>query len=187
MNLISGQDVDIINPFPASMLGQAAQWMHCYKTLIFGDDGPRTTQEIENFLKERASHSYVASWGVVDKNNLTQSKEFEAPLVGIIFFEHVSPTNGYAHLASNRRAWGEKLAKPGLMDQAGELAIQEVWKHLPTVQRISLTAYANNKAAWNMARRLGFKKDGFFKDMGKLKGQPQDVVHFGRLRDIKEL
>lgn len=186
MNISVGKDVDLINPFPASMLPKAAQWMHCYKTLIFGDDGPKTTPEIEDFLRNRASLPFVASWGVVDKNNLTNSKEFQAPLVGIIFFENISAQNGYAHLASNRTAWGERLVKPGLMDQAGELAIQEVWKNLPQVQRISLTSYANNRAAMNMAHRLGFKKDGYFKNMGLYKGKPQDIVHFGRLRDLKE-
>lgn len=182
MQILEGRDVDVITPFPLTMLPKAAQWMHCYKTLMFGQNSPKTTDEIEKFLQERSILDCVTSWGIVDKNNLTNSKEFEAPLVGIIYFEQSCPQNGYAHLASNRRAWGERLTKPGLMEQAGHLIIDSLFKDRQELKRISITTYSNNKAAWNMALRMGFHKDGYFKSMDILNGKLVDVVHFGKLR-----
>lgn len=182
MKVLIGKDVDVIAPFPSGAFPQAATWMHCYKTLIFGDSGPQTNEEIEAFLADRARQPNIQTWGIVDKNNLTQSRQIEAPLVGIGFLEVLSPENGYFHIASNRRSWGEKIASPSLAQQAAELVIQEVWDVLPSLQRLSAATYASNKAARNLIRKVGFQKDGYFVAMGKTKGQPQDVIHFGLLR-----
>lgn len=185
MQVLIGKDVDIIAPFPSGAFPQAAQWMHCYKTLVFGDSGPATQAEIEKFLWDKTALPNVYSWAIVDKNNLTATRQ-DAPLVGIGLFELLSPENGYFHVASNRRAWGERIAQPGLVQQAAELAIPQLWKYLPTLQRISAATYASNKAARGLIKRLGFVKDGYFVAMGRTKGKPQDVVHFGLLRPQSE-
>lgn len=187
MQILQGKDVDVLTPFPSTMIPKAAQWMHCYKTLVFGDEGPKTSEEIQAFLQAKGAAPNIISWGVVDKNNLTQSREFPAPLVGVIYFELFGPNNGYAHLASNRRAWGERIAQPGLMEQAAQIALESVFATMPALQRISLTTYASNKAAWHMAQRLGFHKDGYFKSISSLNGRPMDVVHFGMLRPTVKL
>lgn len=181
MQVLEGKDVDVISPFPTGAFDQAAQWMHCYKTLIFGDSGPQTVEDIVKFLHEKTHLPNVYCWAIVDKHNLTQTRS-DAPLVGIGFFELLSPENGYFHVASNRRAWGERIAQPGLVQQAAELALPSIWAYLPTLQRISAATYASNKAAKGLIGRLGFQKDGYFVNMGRTKGRPQDVVHYGLLR-----
>lgn len=162
-----------------SQVAAAAGWMHCYKTLLWGDDGPKSDEEIVQFLTHRLP--LIRSWGVIDKNSLTNPKQ-EAPIVGLIVFEPGSPYNGYTHLASNRKAWGNKLCDPSLMDQAAALCVAEVFDSMPDIQRISVATFAKNAPAKAMCKRLGFHKDGYFVNMGKIDGVPQDVVHYGLTR-----
>lgn len=180
MKVLEGIDVDVIEPFPAIAITQAAQWMRCYKTLMFGDNGPQELPEIEAFLRAHMVLPHVRTWGVVDKNNLTHTHT-EAPLVGFVIFERPAPENGYVHLASNRRAWGEKVAQPALMEQGCQI-IREALFTEDTLQRISIVTSSNNRAAVSLAKRLGFQKDGYFRDMGRQKGHPVDMIHFGLLR-----
>jgi len=182
MNVIIGTDVDVITPFPVMAYGQAAQWMRCYKTLIFDDSGPQTNEDIERDIRNVCALPNVLSFGIVDKHNLTASKTLETPLVGIYIFEHLTRYNGYAHVASNRRAWGEKLAKPALTEQAGKICAEYLFDHIPDLQRISISCMAANRGANSLAQRLGFVKDGYMKNMKCVKGQPVDMVHYGLLR-----
>lgn len=184
MQVLIGNDVDVISPFPVQGLRQAAQWMHCYKTLTFRDDGPQTIEDIERFLGENLPRA-TRSWGIIDKNNLTGTKQ-EAPLVGLIYFDKPLPENGYFHIATNRRAWGERIAQPGLAEQAGRLILNDLWSEFPELQRVSAFTYARNKAAVHFLRKLGCRQDGYFQAMGVSKGVPQDVVHFGVLRPKEE-
>lgn len=180
IHVTEGQDVDILEPFPASEIASAATWMRCYKTLIFGDDGPQTNEDIEVFLRERLP--LMRSWGIVDKHNLTGAKRCDVPLVGLLVFEPTNRFNGYAHICSSRRAWGEKLTKPGLVEQGCNLALEQVFASMPDIQRISVATFAKNSAARALALRMGFYKDGYFKSMARELGKPQDVVHFGLVR-----
>lgn len=181
MNVLLGTDVDVIEPFPVTALPQAAQWMRCYKTLIFGDGGPQTNEEIEENLRERVGLPFVRSWGIIDKNNLTSTKQTDTPLVAIVMFEQITPQNGYFHVASNRRAWGDKLCQPGLVEQGGKLILQDIFA-TSTINRASVMCVAANKAARSLALRLGFQKDGYLLDMINVKGKPADIAHFGLLR-----
>lgn len=182
LQVLEGKDIDVLAPFPAQHLALAAQWMHCYKTLIFGDEAPATTEGIEEYLRVQAALPQVRTWGIIDKKNLTGSKVTDIPLAGIVFLELATPRNAYFHVASSRRAWGDKLAQPALVEQAGNLIIPQVFEDTPSLQRLSCATFANNKAARNLCRRLGFHKDGYFEAMGLAKGQPVDVVHFGLVR-----
>lgn len=180
MRVLEGIDIDVIEPFPAIAIGQAAQWMRCYKTLMFGDNGPQDLPEIEAFLRAHMALPQVRTWAVVDKNNLTHTHQ-DTPLVGFVIFERPSPENGYVHLASNRRAWGTKIAKVALMEQACQLIRDDIFQ-APDLQRISIVTSSNNRAAVSLARRLDFQKDGYFRDMGRQGGKPIDMIHFGLLR-----
>jgi len=183
MTILEGVNVDVICPFPAKELTAAAQWMRIYKTLIFDDSGPQTNEEIERDLRYVCGREDVKSFGIIDKNNLTQSKTNDTPLVGIFVFEQMTPYHGYAHVASNRRAWGEKIAQPALTEQAGRLCAKWVFEQDEKLQRISMACMAANKGARSIATRIGFHKDGYFKAMKCVNGMPVDVMHFGLLRN----
>lgn len=183
MQVIEGKDVDVLSPFPSGLIDEAVGWMHCHKTLVFGDDGPSTPDEIKEFLVSRMALPFVQTFGVVDKHNLTSAKKYVPPLVGIVFFERNGRENGYVHLASSRRAWGRKLAQPGLMEQGGLLIQRHLFEAMPDLTRLSVSTYENNKAARALAVRLGFKQDGRFEAMSTWRGAPMAVTHYGLLRD----
>lgn len=181
MLIIEGPNVDVVCPFPASQWHVAARMMHQQKTMIFGDGAPQDEAAIAAFLVERAAAHGIETYGVVDRQNLTHSRT-EHPLVGVIFFEPQGRENAYAHVASARRAWGNRLVQPGMIEQASELVIQHVFAQHAALQRLSVSVFAQNHAAQNLARRMGFTQDGYFRAMASWRGQPMDVVHFGRLR-----
>jgi RimJ/RimL family protein N-acetyltransferase len=177
IQVIEGKDVDVIEPFPVGQLDHVVRWMHNFKSLVL-DDMP--DEEMLMFLGEQVKR--MRTWGIIDKANLTKSKVVEVPIVGIIFFEKINPYNGYFHVASNRKAWGEKLAKPGMVEQAGRLVIDEIFKTDQDLMRVSAAMVSTNLAAVNLAKRLGFVKDGYFARAAMQSGKPKDVMHFGILR-----
>lgn len=184
MRVIQGKDVDVIAPFPVGALPAAVSWMHCYKTLVFGDQGPQSEPEILQFLQTQLQNPLVRSWAIVDKANLTASRQIDVPLVGIIIVEELTLENGYIHIASSRKAWGNRLAKPGLVDQGCEIAKQDVWDST-SLRRLSIATFASNRAARQLALRQGFAQDGYMQAMGTLRGAPQDIVHYGLLRPLQ--
>lgn len=181
MLVLEGPNVDVISPFPAAWWPQAARWMHAQKTMIFGDGAPESEADIAAFLADRAAQPGIQTFGVVDRENLTHQRS-EHPLVGVLFIEPQGAYNCYAHVASARRAWGNRLIRPGMIEQASELVIQHCFVQSPALQRISVAVFEQNHAAQNLARRMGFERDGYFRAMASWRGAPMDVVHFGRLR-----
>jgi RimJ/RimL family protein N-acetyltransferase len=181
MQVLEGTDVDVIAPFPTAQWGLAARWLHCSRTLMFGDDAPEGDAAVANWLRQHAALSGVETYGIVDKHNLT--KQSVPSLVGFIFFEPQGRENAYAHVASSRRAWGSRIVQPGLMEQGAEIVTQHCFAQHPALQRLSVACFANNFAAQNFAKRMGFRQDGFFRAMASFRSQPMDVVHFGRLRN----
>jgi RimJ/RimL family protein N-acetyltransferase len=136
-------------------------------------------------LEAHLNNPNTRSFAVVDKNNLTKAKEFDSPLVALITFEkHFGYRNGYVAVASARRAWGEKLCQPGLVQQASQLVIDQLFESEPTLNRLSLTTLAANTAAKNLALRLGFRKDGYFVNLAQSKGVGASVIHMGLQRPM---
>jgi len=183
MLILEGLDVDVISPFPAAWWPQAARWLHAQRTMVWGDGAPQDEAGIAGFLAERATVPGIETYGVVDRENLTGQRS-EHPLVGVIFFEPAGRYNAYAHVASARRAWGNRLVQHGMIEQASEAVIQHVFAQHADLQRLSLAVFAQNRAAQNLARRMGFTQDGFFRAAERWRGEPMDVVHFGRLRPV---
>lgn len=182
MLVLEGQDVDVLSPFPTAQWALAARWVHCSRTLMFGDGAPEGEAEVADWLRQHAALPGVETYGIVDKHDLTRQQR--PSLVGFIFFEPQGPVNAYAHVASSRRAWGSRIVQPGLMEQGAELVTQHCFRQHQALQRLSVACFANNFAAQNFAKRMGFRQDGFFRAMASFRGQPMDVAHFGRLRTV---
>jgi hypothetical protein len=104
-------------------------------------------------------------------------------LVGIIVFEPtVTPgttviRNGYFHVATARKAW-----RTGLVDEAGHLAISEMFKEIPTLLRVSGYMVEKNFPARSLCKRLGFTYEGLIADMFMRDGKPENMVLFGLTR-----
>lgn len=174
MRVISGPNVDLITPFPQGEIPRVWGWLQCFKSLCFDDFSPKTRDEFIGFFGE--SLGRVLSWGVIDKNNRL-SMNHPAPLIGVLTFEGASPTNGYMHVASSRKAWGSRM-----IDEAAKVAIRDVFNSNSTIARVSAVIFAGNYPAQALCRRVGFVREGVFKDMILQNNEPQAIIHYGLYR-----
>lgn len=173
ISVIPGTAVDLISPFPVAHARRVFSWLHCYRNMASTDASPKTPEAYEEFFQ--ATLPRVASFGVIDKLNLSGSKH-EVPLVGFIAFEPSTPWNAYIHLASSRKAW-----KGHMMDEATLMAIDHLFK-FSTVLRVSAFVVETNRPVRYMAQRLGFTQEAFLPDWIVQDGQPANMLHYGLTR-----
>lgn len=176
MNIISGQNVDLITPFPLVEAPRVFGWKHCYRTLSEDDDVPQGREEfIENV--ERLLPVAVTA-GVIDKGQLTSGKH-EAPLVGIVAFVPSGLRDGAIHFAAGRKAF-----KMGLVEEALGAFLPYVWESLPSLLRISALLDESNAPAKGLLKRLGFKFEGVTQGAVLVGGIPRARVQFGLVRQF---
>jgi len=174
MQIIESENVDLISPFPLNEIKRLVGWLHCYRTMLEFDGGPKTEEEHE-FYWRNIIQTYP-TWGVIDKNNKLNYKH-AAPLIGFFWAEPTNFSNVYMHLTSTRKAWAS-----GLMDEGAHALIKELFEKNPGLLRLSGAILNSNKPAKNFAKRVGMKQDGLFKDFVTQNGQPKAVAHFGLTR-----
>jgi len=178
MQIIECPNVDLISPFPEHEVPRLRKWMYCYKSLIIDDSRAGTEEQFEKYLHESILSPAMKTFGIIDKNNITQSWH-EAPLIGFVSLERTSPYNAYFHVASSRSCWGK-----GLMDEAGMAVLKLVFESDdPTLQRVSAAILDKNSPAKGLAYRCGMVKEGKFPAFILQNGQPMTVVHFGITKD----
>lgn len=180
MRIIEGNNVDLISPFPINEVTRTFGWMHCYRTFVESDDSPK---EIEDYVRYMNAYlGGVFSWGIIDKNHLTNVKH-EAPLVGLITVEPViapwngNPRSGVLHVATARKAF-----RTGLVDEACLLVLKVMFEELPTVSRVSASMLEKNHPAKGLFKRLGFKFEGILQDAVMQANSPSNLVLFGLTR-----
>lgn len=171
MRIIEGNNVDLITPFPLGEAKRVYGWNHCYRTFTETDDTPNTMEEFTPHIEQLLQ--LVPSWGVIDKNHLTNTKH-EAPLVGIVMVEPVTSRHVFLHVATARKAW-----RTGLIDEAMRMTIESLFTEAPTLTRIGAWVLEKNFPAKALFKRLGFKFEGMCEDMVVIKEQPENIVYFG--------
>lgn len=180
MKIYSGDNVDLLEPFPQSEIHRLVGYLHCYKTIIHSDDSPQTDEELIEYFKKYFQQPNVRSWGLIDKNRMI-NQNHEAPLVGFGAFEAAGPLNtarnGYFHCATTRKAWGA-----GIIDEAAQIAFDTVFNEFPNLLRISSFVINNNYPARKLAQRLGMKIEGVLEDAVLQQGIPKPLTHFGLTR-----
>lgn len=174
MEIISGQNVDLITPFPLTESHRVFGWNHCYRSLTDNDDIPAEKEQFTRHI-EQVLQACV-SFGVIDKNKLT-NQNHEAPLVGIGVYEPGAGRGGYLHFACARKAF-----KMGLIDEAGEMMVNFLFERLPDITRLGAYTNDRNSPAKALSRRLGFKFEGLCEDMVLKGGEPQNIAYFGLTR-----
>jgi len=179
MIIIEGDRVDLVEPFPTNQLGRLWGWAKAIKSIAVLDGSPQTEEEFIKYMN--SALPYVRSFGVIDKYNEINAKH-EAPMVGYLMYQPSPPCSFYAHIASSRRVWAS-----GLMEEAGILSYDYVFKTEPGLQRISACIPATNKAARAFAKRVGMHKDGYFKNAGLVRGNPISMAHYGLIRPVEEV
>jgi|WetSurMetagenome_2_1015567.scaffolds.fasta_scaffold87731_2 RimJ/RimL family protein N-acetyltransferase len=176
MNIISSINVDLIEPFPVSESGRAFKWFHSYKNVTESDLTPKTPEEFDTHLRNLIASPGVRSFGVIDKNNKLNLPH-EAPLIGMILFEPSGVWNCYVHIASTRRAWGS-----GFFEEALTVAFDDMFAQAPDLLRISALVMPANGPVKGLARRMGVRYEGCFRDMILKSGNPMNLLHFGVTR-----
>jgi RimJ/RimL family protein N-acetyltransferase len=182
--VLEGKDVDVLSPFPLRLLPQAVQWLHCHPTLTMADNSPRSPEDLQALLEQALTGH--PSYAIVDKHNLSRVKSTDMPVVGIVTVEHLPPWSAYVHIASNRKAWGDRLAQPGLLEQGGRLILKELFSEYPELLRVSAAPLSHNAAARGLCKRLGFVQDGLFEDAVRVGGKIKSIVHYGITRSAWE-
>jgi RimJ/RimL family protein N-acetyltransferase len=174
MEIIESTNIDLISPFPVSEARRVFGWMYAYKSVIETDQSPKSADEYAQYFE--GISPYVLSYGVIDKHN-TLNIPHEAPLIGMVAFEPSTLWNGYMHVASKRRAWAS-----GLVEEGAKTAIHDIFTKRPDLTRVSAMVLPRNRMAGNLAKRIGFKVDGFFEDYVTQSGTPQPMIHYGLTR-----
>lgn len=179
LRIITGKDVDLICPFPISEIKRTYGWVHCYRTITECDDSPKDIDSYSAMMSQVLPR--VVSWGMIDKNHLTNIKH-EAPLVGFGMFEPSLMPNGtirsgYLHVATARRAW-----KANLVDEATDLVLADLFEGLPSLLRVSAYMADKNAPAKALVRRHGFRYEGLIEDSILVENSPENLVLFGLTR-----
>lgn len=174
MEIIRGENVDLITPFPLAECRRVFGWSHCYRTLTETDDTPNDIDGFEKHMQEMLQ--VCPSWGIIDKNHITNIKH-EAPLVGIVMFEPAGIRTGYFHVATARKAF-----KTGLIDEAVQLTIKYLFNTVQTLTRLGAYMDEKNAPAKALAKRAGFKYEGLLEDAIVRDGIPRNVIYFGLTR-----
>lgn len=180
MKVYSGDNVDLIEPFPITEIPRLIGWLHCFKNIIHSDDSPQTDEEMKAYFESYFQQPNVRSWGLIDKNRKLNIAH-EAPLVGFGAFEFVghpyAARNGYFHCATTRKAWGS-----GIINEAAKIAFKTILEEYPNLLRLSSFVYNNNYPARKLALGLGMKLEGVLHDAVLQQGVPKPLTHFGLTR-----
>lgn len=181
LRIISGENIDVIEPFPKSHLKRVWGWMRRFKSLTLGDNVPKGRREFTEWLTQIAPS--LRTYGIVDRDDTLNKGQ--PTLVGIIFYEPSTPTNGYAHIATSRQAFGKKFA-----DEAASLVIDDLFgaPHPASSKllRISATPPEDNWMAKKLLQRVGFSEEGTIHDLYSYKGKPITCTLYGITRSTWE-
>lgn len=178
MQIISGQAVDLITPFPIVEAPRVWGWKHCFRTLSDDDDVPKEREEFIHSVEALLPQSFSA--GVIDKNQLTSEKH-EAPLVGVVVFCPAGLRDGALHFAAGRKAF-----KMGLVEEALVNFIPQIFNNCPQLLRISALLDESNAPAKALLKRLGFRFEGITQGAVLMNGQPRARVQFGLVREFPQ-
>lgn len=176
MLIISGQNSDLITPFPPAEVGRIFGWNHCYRTLVEDDALPTDKEEFTRLMEQSLPHAVTC--GIVDKGQLTSSRH-EAPLVGLITYTPVSARDGIIHFASGRKAF-----KMGLVEEGLSLFIPRIFESSPAITRLSAVLDEANTPAKGVLRRVGFRFEGVTRDAVVRGGIARSQVQFGLTRQF---
>lgn len=171
MEVLSGLNVDLLFPFPSQESRRVFGWNHCFRTFSENDDAPTSVEAYTEHIEQLMQ--VCPSWGVVDKNQLTNQKH-EAPLVGVILMEPAGGRQAFLHFASARKAF-----KMGLIDEAAELVVKTAFEQAPHLLRLGAYVDESNGPAKGLLKRLGFRFEGVCHDASLKDGQLRNIVYYG--------
>ena len=173
MKIIEGKDIDLITPFPAKELKRVFGWLRCYRTIPEIDSFPKTAEDLAEQLSRVPT---LQTYGIVDKNNFLQVRH-EVPLIGMYTFDRDTIVNGNIHVASSRKAWNSRL-----VDQAGLLLINTMFRQIPELTRMTINCLSSNGPGRALAKELMFRHEGCIRDAVVINNTPANMTLNGLTR-----
>jgi len=129
-------------------------------------------EELEKYIVGVFRERTGLRWGITLKGSRR--------LIGTLgFYRWVQPTGHMAEMGYDLQAdrWGK-----GIMSEAMNAVIDYGFKRMK-LNRIEATVMPSNPRSMRLLERLGFKKEGVFRERGfNEKGEPVDDVMFSMLR-----
>lgn len=165
MTIIHGNKVDMICPFPLDQLDVAYQWTHAYPSLSEDDDSAASSMQYQWLMA--MEFAVCTSYGLLRAGTTSG-------LIGMIYFEPAGTRNGYLHIAMARQSWGR-----GMADEAMSRCIRNLFETLPLLTRPSAAMAERNHAAQALAQRMGFTREGVFRDMFLENGVLRTGIRYG--------
>lgn len=145
----------LVSPMPQTWWPLAWQWVSEAARLTTDDAGPKV---LEEFFELRRARDNELTWGI----------QVGGVPVGYVAFTHDLPWLGTLHICTGRRA-----VRRGLLDQIAEPIAHDIFA--TGVEKVMAPMFADNRAAYLMARRIGFVQEGVFRQHAKRNGILVDV------------
>lgn len=132
---------------------------------------PRSPDELVEWLKDRRGDSNTYIFGVRRLNDET--------LIGTVELDGILWPHGVCGLGiaiGERTNWGK-----GYGHEAARLAIAFAFQEL-NLHRITATVFDYNQRSINLVERLGFRREGAFREFLERDGARHDMLLYGLLR-----
>jgi len=132
---------------------------------------PKSQAQLEKWLEgvNKATDSYLFAIRPLEDETLLGFLELDG-----ILWPHQS---GWLSIGlGNPKHWGQGLGREGM-----ELALRFAFNEL-NLYRVQLTVFSYNDRAINLYEKLGFKREGVFREHIQRDGRRYDMILFGLLR-----
>jgi len=154
--------IETIRPFPLSAVPRVWNWMQSLRTKLCDDYAP---QSLDEFLAHWERQT-CDTWGVLR----------DGELGGYVSFEKLTPVVGTAHILFKRSFWGFRTTIPAL-----ELVYAQAFERSGVSKILSLV-FRDNHAIRALARHVGAREEGIFRNHTMRNGKPVDMVAIGLLK-----
>lgn len=151
--------IETIKPFPLNAAPRVWMWMNELRSRVCDDYAPKTLDEFLANWERRTAQS----WGILRGGELG----------GLVTFEKISPVVGTAHVLFKRSFWGFKTTIPAL-----EMVYREAFA-TSGVSKILSMVFRDNYGIRHLAKHVGAREEGIFKNHTMRDGKLVDMVAIG--------
>jgi RimJ/RimL family protein N-acetyltransferase len=155
--------ISVVKPFPPNAVPRIWRWMSDVPCRVCDDFAPCT---LEEFLAQWEQRRGVDTWGVLRNGELG----------GYVSFEKLTPVVGTVHVLFKRSFWGRGTTIPAL-----ELVYAQAFEQSGVSKILSLV-FRDNHAIRALARHVGAREEGIFRNHTMRNGKPVDMVAIGLLK-----